>query len=181
MCRVFSCVVGRGCLLWPVCSLGKTLLAFALLHSVLHKAKFTCYSRCFLTSYSWIPVPYNEKDIFWGVNSPPLFSICDFLVHVFSLGYTKANFIALNTIYIPWMSNFKSLIWKSPLHFRLSEVNISTWIIDIGKQFISKIEFLISAPSPTCSHPHLNKWEFYPHIFLCQISTKPSLSHTSFT
>ena len=35
MCGVFSCVVGRGCLLWPVCSLGKTLLAFALLHSVL--------------------------------------------------------------------------------------------------------------------------------------------------
>ena len=30
MCRVFSCVVGRGCLLWPVRSLGKTLLAFAL-------------------------------------------------------------------------------------------------------------------------------------------------------
>ena len=27
MCRVFSCVVGRGCLLWPVHSLGKTLLA----------------------------------------------------------------------------------------------------------------------------------------------------------
>ena len=35
MCRIFSCVVGRGCLLWPVHSLGKTLLAFALLHSVL--------------------------------------------------------------------------------------------------------------------------------------------------
>ena len=35
MCRVFSWVVGRGCLLWPVCSLGKTLLAIALLHSVL--------------------------------------------------------------------------------------------------------------------------------------------------
>ena len=34
MFRVFSCDVGRGCLLWPVCSLGKTLLAFALLHSV---------------------------------------------------------------------------------------------------------------------------------------------------
>ena len=36
MCRVFSCVVGRRCLLWPVHFLGKTLLAFALLHSVLH-------------------------------------------------------------------------------------------------------------------------------------------------
>ena len=35
MCRYFSCVVERGCLLWPVHSLGKTLLAFALLHSVL--------------------------------------------------------------------------------------------------------------------------------------------------
>ena len=33
-CRVFSCVVGRGCFLWPVHSLGKTLLAFALLHSI---------------------------------------------------------------------------------------------------------------------------------------------------
>ena len=36
MCRVFLCVVGRECLLWSVRSLGKTLLAFALLHSVLH-------------------------------------------------------------------------------------------------------------------------------------------------
>ena len=33
VCRVISCVVGRGCLL-PVCSLGKTLLAFSLLHFV---------------------------------------------------------------------------------------------------------------------------------------------------
>ena len=34
MWRVFSCVVGRGCLLWPVRSLGKPLLPFALFHSV---------------------------------------------------------------------------------------------------------------------------------------------------
>ena len=33
MCRVFSCV-GRGCLLWPVRFLGKTLLVFVLLHSI---------------------------------------------------------------------------------------------------------------------------------------------------
>ena len=64
MCRVFSCLVGRGCLLWPVHFLGKTVLVFALfiLHS---KAKPVCYSSCFLTSYFCIPVPYNEKDIFW--------------------------------------------------------------------------------------------------------------------
>ena len=35
MCRVVSYIVGRGCLLWPVHSLGKILLAFALLHFVL--------------------------------------------------------------------------------------------------------------------------------------------------
>ena len=35
MCRVISCVIGRSCLLRPVHSLGKTLLAFALLHFVL--------------------------------------------------------------------------------------------------------------------------------------------------
>ena len=35
MCRVFSCVVGRGHLVWPVHSLDKTLSAFALLHFVL--------------------------------------------------------------------------------------------------------------------------------------------------
>ena len=34
MCRVFSCAVGRGCLLWPVHSLGKTLLAFPLFRFV---------------------------------------------------------------------------------------------------------------------------------------------------
>ena len=35
MCRVFSCVVGRGCLLWLVCNLFKILLAFSMVHSVL--------------------------------------------------------------------------------------------------------------------------------------------------
>ena len=39
MCRVISCVFGRGHLLWPVCSLGKTWLAFALPHFVLQDQK----------------------------------------------------------------------------------------------------------------------------------------------
>ena len=29
-------------------------------------SKFACYSRYLLTSYFCIPVPYNEKDIFFG-------------------------------------------------------------------------------------------------------------------
>ena len=50
MCRVFSCVVGRGCLLWSVRSLGKTLLVFALLHFVLQG------QTCILLQVSWLPI-----------------------------------------------------------------------------------------------------------------------------
>ena len=46
MCIVISCVVGRGCLLWPVLSLSKTLLAFALLHSVLQGQSFLLLQVC---------------------------------------------------------------------------------------------------------------------------------------
>ena len=62
MCRVFSCVFGRGCLLWPVHSLGKTLLAFALLHSVFQG------QICLLPRRPWPPV--------WSCSSrlPPLTS-----------------------------------------------------------------------------------------------------------
>ena len=49
MCRVFSCVVGRACLLWPAHSLGKTLLAFGLFHSVL-QGQICLLLRVFLDS-----------------------------------------------------------------------------------------------------------------------------------
>ena len=50
MCKVFSCVV-----LWPVHSLGKTLLVFALLHSVF-QGQICPLPRCFLTSYLCIKI-----------------------------------------------------------------------------------------------------------------------------
>ena len=62
--RVFSYVVGRRCLLWPVWSLGKILLAFALFHFVLQGQ--TCLllqvSLDFLLLHS---SPFDEKDIFF--------------------------------------------------------------------------------------------------------------------
>ena len=54
MCRVFSCVIGRGCLLRPVQSrdkiLGKTVLAFARLHSVLPRPNLPVTPGVF-----WLP------------------------------------------------------------------------------------------------------------------------------
>ena len=55
-CRVFSCAVGRGCLLWLVCSLGKTLLDFALLHSVL-QGQICLLLQVFLWRRQWHPTP----------------------------------------------------------------------------------------------------------------------------
>ena len=46
---IWGTVVGRGCLLWPVYSLGKTLSAFALLHFVLQS------QTRLLLQVSWIP------------------------------------------------------------------------------------------------------------------------------
>ena len=66
MCRVFSCVVGRGCLLWRVCSLGKTLLFFAILHSVF-QGQICLLPQVFLDFLLFHSIPLQEKDIFFGV------------------------------------------------------------------------------------------------------------------
>ena len=50
ICRLFPCVVGRGCLLWPAYPLVKTLLAFALLRFVLQGQ--TCL---FTPDILWLP------------------------------------------------------------------------------------------------------------------------------
>ena len=46
-----------------MCSLGKTLLAFALVHFVLQGQTYL-YTRYLLTSYFCILIPYDEKDFF---------------------------------------------------------------------------------------------------------------------
>ena len=50
VCRVIFWVIGKRCLLWPVCSLGKTLLAFAMLYFVLQGQ--TC--RLFWVSFDFL-------------------------------------------------------------------------------------------------------------------------------
>ena len=47
MHRVFSCVVGRVCLLWPVCSLSKTLLPFTL-HNLVHQGQICLLFQVFI-------------------------------------------------------------------------------------------------------------------------------------
>ena len=68
LCVVFSCVVEILCLLWPVCSLVKTLLAFALLHFVLQD------QIPITPDISWLPTfafqsPMMNRTSFGGVSS----------------------------------------------------------------------------------------------------------------
>ena len=60
------CVVGKGCLLWPVRSLGKTLLDCVLLHFV-HHSQTSPEFQVSLDFLICIPVPYDEKNIFFLV------------------------------------------------------------------------------------------------------------------
>ena len=60
MKRVFSCAVGRRCLLWPVHSLGKSLLAFVLLHFVLQG------QICLFLQLSWLPIFAFQTPIMKG-------------------------------------------------------------------------------------------------------------------
>ena len=82
MCRVFSCVVGKGCWLWPVLpvlhSLGKTLQAFTLLHFVLQGQ--TCLLLQVSLDFPFCtPVPYGEKNIFFLVLVLCLLQIIKFI------------------------------------------------------------------------------------------------------
>ena len=63
-CRVVSCVAAKRCLLWPVCSLDKTLLPLPwfILYS---KAKLNLLFQVSLDFLLCIPIPYDEKDIFF--------------------------------------------------------------------------------------------------------------------
>ena len=59
MCRVISCVLGQGCLLWPVCSLDRTLLAFVLLHFVLQD------QTCLLLQISLDFLLFHSNPLWW--------------------------------------------------------------------------------------------------------------------
>ena len=121
MFRVFSCVVGRGCLLWPAHYLDKTLLAFALLHFILQGQICLLLQVYldFLTSYFCTPVPCGEKDIFFLV-----------LVLEGLLGLHRTGHVQL---WHQWLGHRLGLLWcwmvclgnkqKSFCHFEIAPKN----------------------------------------------------------
>ena len=99
MCRVFSCVVGRGCLLWPVHFLGKTLLVFALLHSAFQSqiCLLLLVFLDFLTSYFCIPVRYNEHSIVWKRKYSSSVYLCKGPLHTHTHTYISPALLQYST------------------------------------------------------------------------------------
>ena len=62
MCRVVSCVVGRGCFLWTVHPFAISVSLFPVLYS---KAKLACYSRYRLTSILHSSALWWRGHLFW--------------------------------------------------------------------------------------------------------------------
>ena len=74
MYRVFPCTVGRGCLLYECVLLAK-LFNLCPASFCTPKAKFACYSRCFLTSYFCIQSPIMKRTSCLGVSSRSLIGL----------------------------------------------------------------------------------------------------------
>ena len=92
MCRVIFCVVGRGCLLWPECSLGKILLAFALLHFVLQ-------------GQTWLLLQVSLD--FLLLHSSPLWWICSSVTQSYP---TLCDHMECNTSGFPVLTISRSLL-----------------------------------------------------------------------
>ena len=63
-----------------------------------------CYSRCFLTLYFCIPVPYNEKDIFFGCQFQKILQVFIELFNFsfFSITGGAQTWITLILNGLPW-------------------------------------------------------------------------------
>ena len=112
MCRVIFCVVGRGCLLWSVYSLGKTLSAFALLYSVPQRPNLDTQTPGFscLPTFAFQSLMMKRAS-FFGVSSrrsnrslflqvliePFSFSFFDISGWGIDLDYCDAEWFALET------------------------------------------------------------------------------------
>ena len=96
MCRVFSCVVGRGCLLWPVRSLGKTLLVFALLHFIL-QGQICLLLQVFLD--------------FLLLHSSPLYILRYGIMQItYTTSHVKAVCIWTSSLNVEWMTQDKFML-----------------------------------------------------------------------
>ena len=139
MCRVFSCVIGRGCLLWPVCSLGKTLLSFAMLHSVL-QGQICLLLQVFLdfllfhsSSLSW------KGHLFWVLVLKDLVGLHRTVQPQLLQHYSLGDRLGLPWYWVVWLGNEQRSFCHSEI---ASKYCISESFVDYDGYSISSKGFL---------------------------------------
>ena len=125
MCKVVSCVVRRGCFLWPVRSLDKTLLAFSLLHFVLQSQIWLLWQGSF-----YITILYDEK------NTRRNFSYLK--ICAYNNKFTKGWKDSLGICICPYICYFAN---KGPCSQSCGFFN-SHWTISCFKQPLEKTQML---------------------------------------
>ena len=147
MCGVVSCVVRKCCLLWPVCSLDKTLLAFDLLHFVLqdqtcllHLRSMLCKQmRCTKNCIAWSGYQSTERAQFFPM--------------------TVSNHILHNQCFISWMN------WTAKF-FLICHIQLTSCQLTIASS-ISTTFCRENASTPSGCRKMLSKSSLNPkHEFL---------------
>ena len=142
-----SCVVGRECLLWPVCSLDKTLLAFALLHFVQVQIclllQISLDFQCFHSHPLWWTMPNQVVNIFHFAVVLVLrknIAVCIPWVgtRTLPLGCTMISWPFLPSLSIsslPWLAS----VWTYPLDLRESHGSWS--LLPTNKKWVTEKGF----------------------------------------
>ena len=136
MCRVVICVVGKGYLLWPVHSLGKTLLTFALLHFVLHA------QTCLLLQLSLDFLLLHSSPLWWKGHPFSVF-VLESLVGLYRT-------IQFQLLWHYWLGHRLGLLWywmvclrkqqRSFCHFWDCTQVLPFWVsltLDLGSLFMA--------------------------------------------
>ena len=129
MCRIFSCIVGRGCLLWPVHFLDKTLLVFALLHSAF-QGQIWRLLQVFLDFLLLHSSPLWWKGhLFWGVSSKRSYKKIIIIKGLVGLHRT----VQLQLLQHYWLEHRLGLLWY--------------WMVCLGNEQRSFCHFWDCIPS----------------------------------
>ena len=130
MDRLISCVVGSGCLLRPVHSLGKTLLAFALLHSLLQG------QTCLLLQVTGVQVTEYSLDFLLFHSSPLWWEGHLFWVLVLEGLVGLHQTVQLQLLWHYWLGHRLGLLWYwMVLPWKWTEIILSNLRLDPSTAF----------------------------------------------
>ena len=138
MCRDFSCVDGRRCLLWPVLSFGRTLLASTMLHSV-PQGQFCQLLQVFLDFLLLHSSSIMKGHLFWMLVLKGLVGLHKTIQLQLLQSYWSGHRLGL-----PWYEWFALQMNRdySVIFETASKYHISDSFVDYDGYFISSKGFL---------------------------------------